>query len=99
MRFSDRITFVKKESSVYDPDKGEYVDGETVEDVVPCKLSAMGVDRTNELFGKLGTRITIARLQRPYLDEFDHVLIDGNEYSLERNSDYRKGVLFLEGEF
>ena len=57
----------------------------------------MGVERTNELFGSINRKITVARLQNPYLQPFDYVEIDKEKYQVERHSNYRKGVLFLEG--
>lgn len=101
MRFSDRITFVTEGNPQYDPDLGDYVGGNPIEDTKPCKLSTMGTDRTNEVFGKISIKIIIARLQRPYLNEFDHILIkDGiykGKYQVKRQSNYRKGVFYLEG--
>jgi hypothetical protein len=41
--------------------------------------------------------VTVARLQRPYKDQIDYVLIDGQKYRILRQSDYRKGVFYLEG--
>lgn len=100
MRFSDRITLVKETESYYDPEKGEYVEGEPVKTVRPCKLSSMGVDRTNQLFGEIDTAITVARLQRPYNDHVDYAYLNEDEnqkYQVRRQSDYRKGVFYLEG--
>jgi hypothetical protein len=103
MNFSERITFVKETESYYDPEKGEYVDGELIKTVRPCNLSSMGVDRTNQLFGQIDTVITVARLQRPYNDRVDYVHLNEKEneespkYQVKRQSDYRKGVFYLEG--
>ncbi|MDY0394788.1 hypothetical protein ACFSMW_06615 [Virgibacillus halophilus] len=97
MRFSDRIAFVNEGEPYYDPVKGEYVEGEPTTDIKPCKLSTMGVDRTNELFGQIDRVVTIARLQHPYNKEFDYVLIKEQKYNVKRQSDYRKGVFYLEG--
>lgn len=97
MRFSDRITFVQETESYYDPTKGEYVDGERIEVVRPCKLSTMGVDRTKELFGEIDRIITVARLQQPYNNPVDYVLIEGQKYIVKRQSNYRKGVFYVEG--
>lgn len=101
MRMSDRITFVVVGESYYDPDEGGYVESEPIEETKPCKLSAMGTDRTNELFGQIDIKVVVARLQRPYLKGFDHVLIKGGlykgKYQVKRQSDYRKGVFYLEG--
>ena|SRR5690554_519381 len=97
MRFSDRITFVKNTESYYDPDLGDYVEGETIKDIVSCNLSTLGVERTNELFGKIDIKIIVARIQRPYTKDFDHIEINEQKYNLKRQSDYRKGVFYLEG--
>lgn len=100
MRFSDRITLVFEADSYYDPIEGRYVPEEIIKKTRACKLSTMGLDRTNELFGQIDKVITIARLQRPYLGKIDYVYLNGDEsrkYEVKRQSNYRKGVLFLEG--
>lgn len=97
MRFDKRITFVKETESYYDPVLGEYIEGVPIEDTLPCNLSKLGIERTNELFGQLDKVITVARLQRPYLKEFDYVMINEQKYNMQRQSDYRKGVFYLEG--
>lgn len=96
MRFNDRITFVKKGESYYDPEKGEYVETDPIKTKLPCNLSTLGTDRTNELFGQMDKVITVARLQRPYNDEFDHALINNQKYQVKRQSNYRKGAFYLE---
>lgn len=96
MRFSDRLTFVKKGESYYDPSQGEYVESEPIKTKVPCKLSALGTERTLQIFGVLDKQVEIARLQHPYTNDFDYVEINDQKYNLKRQSDYRKGVLFLE---
>lgn len=101
MRMSDRITFVTISDSYYDPNKGEYVESEPVEETKPCKLSTVGIDRSKELFGEIDIQVVVARLQHPYLKEFDHVLIENGlykgKYQVKRQSNYRKGVFYLEG--
>ncbi|MEN2467946.1 hypothetical protein [Ornithinibacillus sp. JPR2-1] len=109
MRFADRITFVKEVDSYYDPVKGEYVEGEPIKTTVPCKLSALGTERTIQLFGELDKKLTVARLQQPYHGHVDYVeikeisYVDGikntkiKKYNVKRQSDYRKGVFYLEG--
>lgn len=97
MRFNDRITFVKETDSYYDPVKGEFVEGEPILTTKPCNVSTLGTNRTNELFGQIDKAVTVARLQRPYKDQIDYVLIDEQKYRILRQSDYRKGVFYLEG--
>jgi hypothetical protein len=96
MRFADRLTFVSDKDSYYDPTLGQYVDGETVKDVQPCHLSSLGTERTVQLFGNLDKGVTVARLQRPYKKEFDHVLINEQKFLVQKQSNYKKGVLYLE---
>lgn len=106
MRFNQRITFVRETESRYDPSRGGYIDGELIKTVKPCNLSTMGTDRTNELFGQIDVVITVARLQHPYHEKFDYVFLNENpeqpddekqKYYVKRQSDYRKGVFYLEG--
>ncbi len=97
MRFDKRIIFVEEGETYYDPIKGEDVIGEPIKTQKPCNLSTMGVDRTNELFGQIDKVITVARLQRPYSGIVDYVLINDKKYQVKRQSDYRKGVFYLEG--
>lgn len=106
MRFDNRITFVNETDSYYDPIKGEYVDGELIKTKLPCKVTTLGVDRTQELFGELDKLITVARLQRPYNGKIDYVFLNEDpeqpdeqkqKYQVKRQSDYRKGVFYLEG--
>lgn len=98
MRFDKRITFVTENEAYYDPVKGEYVEGELIKDTKPCNLSPIKIDRKKELFGAIDTKITVVRLQRPYTKKFDYIEIDGQKLTLKHQSDYRKGVFYLEGE-
>lgn len=99
MRFADRITFVNVTDSYYDPIEGEYTDGQEIKTKKPCHLSALGVTRTNELFGEVDKQITVARLQHPYSGKIDYVHLNDSEqkYNVKRQSNYRKGVFYLEG--
>ena len=98
MRFGSRLTFVKLEGGGYDPGKGEYVDPEEVRETLPCHLSPMSTDRTNEVFGSIQTNITIARLQNQYSGDYDRVEIDEKPFSVQRRIDHRgRSVFYLEG--
>lgn len=99
MRFNKRISFVSEGNPRYDPITGEYTASEPTEVVKPCNLSPLGVERTNELFGQIDKKITVARLQCPYNEPFDFILINKQKYNIKRQSDYRKGVFYLEGVF
>ena len=98
MRFSDRVTFVTMEQDYYDPETGEYVTSDPKKVTKPCKLSALGFDRRKELYGELDVNVTVCRLQRPYEQTFDFVEVKGKKYDVTKQSNYRKGVLMLEGD-
>lgn len=98
MRFSDRITFVNQDESYFDPSIGGYVESEKIEVTKPCKVSPMGIERQSLVFGVTNKNVVVVRLQHPYLDKFDTVEVKGNNYKVMRESNYRKGALFLEGD-
>ena len=97
MRFNERITFVLEYEGGYNPITGEHDPAREETETAPCNLSTLGIERTNELFGQLDRKIIVARLQRPYVKPFDFIRIDGQKYNVKRQSDYRKGVFYLEG--
>lgn len=96
MRFNDRINFVKVMGEVYDPVEGIYIEGNKTTVRRPCKISTLGTQRTQELFGDIKRQIQVVILQKPYDADFDYVLLANKKYEVKRQSDYRKGVLFLE---
>lgn len=98
MNFSDRITFLYRDESYYDASVGEYVESKPVEETKPCKLSAMGVTRTIEVFGEISTNVLIARLLQPYRKKFNSVKVNNKPYKVMQESNYNKGVLFLKGD-
>ena|SRR5699024_1027438 len=103
MRFSDRITLYTETEGGYDPSTGKHEDYKITDKTLPCKLSQLGIQRTNELFGTIDTHIVVARLQSPYNKQITSAKVDSGmfkgEYVIKRQSDYRKGVIFLEGAF
>src|SRR5690625_4984798 len=98
MRFDKRIIFVNITESYYDTIEGEYVEGKEIETKKPCNLSTLGVQRTNELFVQIDKLITIAKLQHHHNGKIDYVKLNDREqkYNVKRQSDYRKGVFYLE---
>lgn len=98
MNFSDRITFIHQEESYYDPEIGGYVDSDRIKTVKPCKISTMGFGKTTEVFGDVSANVLVARLQNPYNKVFSVVEVDSKEYKVLRESNYKKGVLFLRGD-
>lgn len=101
MRFDKRVTFVSETDGYYNPEKGEWIPGENVERTFPCNVSKLGIDRTNQIFGQIDKVMSVIRLQQPYYKDFKHLYLGDNEkqtYQPKRQSNYRKGVIFVEGE-
>jgi hypothetical protein len=97
LRFDKRITFVQLQEGGYNPITGGHGEAREIPKTVPCNLSPLGIERTNEFFGQIDRKITVARLQHVYSKPFDFVRIEGQKYNVKRQSDYRKGVFYLEG--
>lgn len=96
MRFNDRITFVVVSGGGYNPETGTHEPMKEERTTLPCNLSTLGLERTQQLFGASDKNVITARLQRPYTGKFEHIEIEQNKYKVTRRSIYRKGVLFLE---
>jgi len=98
LRFNKRITLVKEQGKYYDPNKGEMVENPPDKTTLPCNINNLGIDRKKELFGEIDANIVVARLIRPYNDHIDYALIGKDKYQIKSQSNYRKGVLFMEGD-
>ena len=97
MRFSRRITLVTEQDSRYDPKTGRVIKPEPEKTVIPAKITPLKAERKAELFGNINANITMAITRFPIKKEFDYVLIGDKKYNVKARSDYRKGVLYLEG--
>lgn len=82
MRYTDEITFVKESSeSHYDPDLGEYVEGEPFKTVTSANVTDLGTERSVKLFGDIRQGALVIRTMPLFaLPEFDHVEISGKTY-------------------
>lgn len=98
MRYDKRITFVREIEGGFNPSTGNHDEGELIKEELPCNVSNLGINRTNELFGNIDTRIIVVRLQRNYERKFDYVLIDGIKYYVKRHIPHQyESVFYLEG--
>src|SRR5699024_7168076 len=97
MRYNKRITFVTEFEGGYNPETGKNDEPRIEEKTLPCNLSELGITRTSELFGEIDTKIIVARTQRPLNQTFDYALLNGKKYNVKRQSEYRRGVYYLEG--
>ncbi len=91
MRYNERIIFVKT-SSHYDANLGKKVEDIPVTSInVPCNVNSLGIKATIEIFGKSVKNALVARLQYPYIGEYDYVLLRDKKYKVSlsrRNKDF-----------
>lgn len=84
MRYDTEITFVNKSSeSHYDPDLGEYVEGEPFKTITTANVTDLGTERSVKLFGDIREGALVIRTQPLFLiPEWDFIEIDGKSYQL-----------------
>lgn len=98
MRFSDRIILVEEQGEKYNPVTGKVEKQDPIKTTIVAKLTPLDLQRKVELFGNVDVNIITAITRTPIKQEFDYVLIDDKKYNVKARSEYRKGVLFLEGD-
>lgn len=97
MRMNSRITFVTETDGGFNPVTGKHDEPMLSKLTKACNLSTLSIERSKVLFGEVDANIRVARLQHPYKGVFDYVNINDKKYKVTRQSDYRKGVFYLEG--
>lgn len=101
MRFDKRVTFVSETDGYYNPEKGDWIPGEPDGKTLPCNVSKLGIERTNQIFGQIDKVMSVIRLQRPYYKDFEYLYLGdkrNQKLKVKSQSDYRKGVFYVEGE-
>lgn len=86
MRYLDKVVFIKKMDSYYDPELGEHVDGELKETILDCNVTDLGSERSVALFGDVQEKSKVIRLQ-PLNDvpTFDYLMFNDISYKLSKN--------------
>lgn len=78
-----RLTFIRVTNKrVYNPDLGEYEEGETSDIVRPCTLIDLGVERSMRIFGDYQQTRKVAIIQQPYRQTCHMVKVDGVVYKV-----------------
>ena len=82
MRYDTSVTFIKDSTdSHYDPDIGEWVDGEAKRTGTVANVTDLGTNRSVALFGDIKQGAVIVRTQPLFsLPEFDTIEIEGKTY-------------------
>lgn len=98
MRFIDRVSIVTESEGGYNPSTGQFDESVQTITKLPCNISQLGVERTVQLFGEMDKTILVVRLQRPYTQPYDYLLIDNKRYSVRRHVPHRReSVFYVEG--
>lgn len=84
MRYDTSVTFIKDSTdSHYDPDLGEWVDGEAKRTGTVANVTDLGTERSVKVFGDVREGAKVIRTMPLFsLPEFDHIEIDGKSYQL-----------------
>lgn len=102
MRYTDEITFVKESSeSHYDPESGEWINGEPVQTSALVNVTDLGTDRSVKVFGDIRQGAKVIRTMPLFsLPEFDHIEIDGKTFkeTTARNPSGRHNLIVQEVE-
>ena len=95
MRYDTEVLFIKNgEGSHYDPNLGEWIEGEPTVTATDANVTDLGTDRSVALFGSIKQGAVVVRTQPLFLvPEWDSIEINGKSYKqttvrkpLERNS-------------
>lgn len=75
MRYDTEVTFVVERDGYYNPNIGEHVEPTKVRTIKLANVTDLGTDRSKALFGNIKQGAKVIRLLRPYMEEWDYVLI------------------------
>lgn len=83
MRYNNPIYFVKQGKKEYDPDTGEWIQGEVVKVKRFANVTHMSAERQQAIFGDVKANRFILRLQRPYKAAYDFIELDGKRCTVD----------------
>lgn len=102
MRYDTSITFIKDSTdSHYDPELGEWVDGEAKRTGTVANVTDLGTERSVKVFGDVREGAKVIRTMPLFsLPEFDHIEIDGKTFkeTTARNPSGRHSLIVQEVE-
>lgn len=83
MRYNVPVFFVKESDKVYNPDLGEWVEGNPVIVKKYVNKTHMNAVRQQAVFGDVKSNRFILRLQRPYTAAYDYIELYGKRYTVD----------------
>ena len=83
MRYDTPIFFVKETDKHYDPEAGEWIQGELVRTKKYANVTHMGAERQQAVLGDVKANRLVVRLQRAYRDAYDFIEISGKAYHMD----------------
>lgn len=100
MRYDTSITFIKDSTdSHYDPELGEWIDGEAKRTGTVANVTDLGTERSVKVFGDVREGAKVIRTMPLFsLPEFDHIEIDGKTFkeTTARNPSGRHSLIVQE---
>ena len=100
MRYDVPLFFVKETEKHYDPELGEWIQGEKVRTKKYSNVTHMGAERQQAVFGDVSSKRFVVRLQRAYKQPYDYIEIDGKSYHTDTErlpSDKQSLVVVMDG--
>jgi hypothetical protein len=102
LRYDTSITFIKDSTdSHYDPELGEWVDGEAKRTGTVANVTDLGTERSVKVFGDVREGAKVIRTMPLFsLPEFGHIEIDGKTFkeTTARNPSGRHSLIVQEVE-
>lgn len=83
MRYDKPIYFVKESGKYYDPDFGEWQIDEPVKTKRRANITHMSAERQLAVFGDVRSDRAIVRLQRPFIEPYDFIEINGKAHTVD----------------
>ncbi|GAA3251640.1 Phage protein [Lactococcus lactis subsp. lactis] len=95
MRYDKKIIFVTETGGGYDPELGEHIEPTIVKTKKMANITDLGTERSKVLFGDVKQGAKVVRLLRPYLKNWDFVLIGNDKYKIVTGRQLRLKNTFI----
>lgn len=97
MRYDQPVVFVKQGEHIRLPN-GDYTRKESKEFMCRAHISSVGLATQERLYGEVTQSALTLRLLREPTDPFDHMVVDGRKYSIDKVNRSRHKVTYIVSE-